>query len=468
MPDLIKQPMKTPLYLGMLAALALLSACASTPQADKPTLELPAAQAPTEDLAKWWVRYNDPALDALVERALANNADLRIAAARVEESAAALRVARSGYAPSVDLAADASRSKATEKGAVARPAGTYLSNDFKVGIDVAYEVDLWGRVRSANRAALGDFAATREALATAQSSIAAQVARSYFSLLAIDHKLDFLQQTLVTRNEALQLALRRLNGGTANNLQVQQAQSERDAIAAAVPTLKASQAQAERAIALLVGASPREIIEGKVSRSTAATLPDAPAVPEGLPSSLLMRRPDVRQAEATLAASQARVSEARAQYFPQIILTGGAGYESAQLSDLFSPQAFIWRLAAGLTQPIFGLNRIDAQVNAAKARSTQAEVGYVRTVQTAFKEAYDALGNLRAARETQVAQTQRATALVESLRIAQKRYDVGASPWLEVLDAQRNLYSVESDRIDAQANALTASVDIFRALGGGW
>lgn len=455
-----------------LGVAVLLAACASDGSvAKKPELELPAASdtsKPTESLAQWWLRYNDPALNALVERALKFNTDLKAAVARVDESAALLSVARSNLAPSVDANVGANRSQASKKGAVPRPAGTYLSNDFSVGVSLAYEVDLWGRVRSGNAAALAQLRSSKEALAGLRSSLAAQVARSYFNLLAVDRKVDLTRKTLETRDEAVRLAEKSFAGGTINGLQLQQAKSEREAIAAALPLLLAAQAQSQRALAVLAGDSPRAIVEGNIERSTAESLPDAPDVPAGLPSDLLTRRPDIRQAEADLAASQAKVSEARAEYFPQLILTGNFGKESAKLSDLFSVDALVWRVGAALTQPLFGLNRIDSQVDAAKARSVQVEANYVKTVQTAFKEVLDSLGTMHAASDTFEAQTRRADALRESLRIAQRRYDAGAASYLDLLDAQRNLYSTDSDRINAQADRLNASVDLFRALGGGW
>ncbi len=454
--------------LSLLVA-AMLAACAGTPVADKPALDLPqATSVSTEDLGQWWLRYNDPALTALVERALVHNADLKAAVARVDEAAALLSAAQGDMLPSLDAHLGANRSKATEQSVIPRPPGAYLSNDFQAGITVAYELDLWGRVRNADKAAMAQLLASREAMSAFRSSLAAEVARSYFTLLATDRKIALTRQTLSTREDAFQLAQKRLTGGTANSLQLQQAQSERDAIAAALPGQIAAQAQSERALALLVGDSPRLIVEGKIGRSDAEVLPPAPVVPEGLPSDLLARRPDIRQAEANLAASQAQVGEARAQYFPQIILTGSGGRESDQLSSLFSGPALVWSIASSLTQPIFGLRQINAQVHAAEARERQSEAAYVKSVQTAFKEVYDALGNLHAASDTLVAQEQRSAALQESLRIAQRRYDAGVSAYLDLLDAQRNLYSVDADRIDAQAERLNASVDLFRALGGGW
>jgi outer membrane protein, multidrug efflux system len=455
-----------------LASLALLTlaACSTLPpEASKPALELPTvATAKSEDLNQWWLRYQDPALNALIEQSLQYNADIKAAVARVDEAAALLASARSDLTPSGNLSISGNRSQASEKGAVARPVGTYLSNTFSAGVNLSYEVDLWGRVRANNSAALGQLISNREALSALRSSLAAQVARAYFSLLATDRKLALTQQTLRTREEALALTQKRLDAGTANSLQLQQALSERDAVAANLPGLISARAQSERALQVLAGASPRAIIESPVKRSQADSLPDAPAVPAGLSSDLLTRRPDIRQAEADLATAQAKVSEARAHYYPQLVLTGNVGQESAKLSDLFSGPALIWAVGAALTQPIFGLRQIDAQVDAAKARGVQSEANYVKTVQTAFKEVYDALGTMRAASETLVLQQQRSKALSESLRIAQRRYDAGLAQYLDILDAQRNLYAVDTDRIDAQANRLNASVDLFRALGGGW
>ncbi|MEC5387399.1 efflux transporter outer membrane subunit [Uliginosibacterium sp. H3] len=455
--------------LSLIAA-AVLTACVSTPVAEKPVLDLPQATSGpvAEDLGRWWLRYNDPALTALIERALTYNTDLKVTEARVAESAALLSVARSDLYPSLDAGFNASRSKATEAGVIPRPAGTYTSNNYQAGITIAYELDLWGRVRNANKAAMANLIASREAMAGFRSSLAAQVARGYFTLLATDRKLELTRQTLATREDAFQLAQKRLAGGTANNLVVQQAQSERDAIAASLPRLIAAQAQSERALALLAGDSPRAIVENRITRSKAEVLPPAPNVPEGLPSDMLARRPDIREAEANLAATQARVGQARAMYFPQIILTGSGGQESASLSDLFSGPALVWRLAASITQPIFGLAQIDAGVKAAEAREEAAKALYVKSVQTAFTEVYDAIGNMRAASDTLVAQERRSGALRTSLRVAQLRYDAGVSGYLELLDAERNLYSVDADRIDAQAFRLNASVDLFRALGGGW
>ncbi|HEX5125289.1 MAG TPA: efflux transporter outer membrane subunit [Rhodocyclaceae bacterium] len=445
------------------------AACAVTTNTTVPKLDLPAAAqtSPAEDLSQWWLRFNDPALNALIDRALANNTDLKVAAARVDETAAQLRVARSELSPSMDASLGAARRRSTERGSIPLPPGTpQISNTFDAGVNISYEVDLWGRVRSANRAALATLMASREARYGLQSSIAAQVAQAYFNLLGLDRKVALTQQTLGTREQALNLQNKRLDAGSGGVLEVHQAEAERSALSASLPGLLNAQAQAERALALLAGDSPRLIIEGKILR--AETLPSPPAVPAGLPSDLLARRPDVRQAETVLAAADANVSEARAHYFPAITLTGSYGRESTDLSNLFTNPATIWSLAGSLVQPIFRLNEIDAEVKAAQARRLQSEAAYVRTVQTAFKEAYDALGSLRGAADAETAQTQRANALRETLRISQLRFDAGLSAYLEVLDAQRNLLTTESDLITSQTEQLSATVDVFRALGGGW
>lgn len=456
------------LALSPIAALVLGCASSGTTVVP-PTLDLPPLQqGAQEDLSQWWQRFNDPALNALIERALANNADLKVAAARVEESAALLRVSRADLLPDAGISVDASRNRATEHSAIPRPAGTQITNDFSATLQVSYEVDLWGRVRDANDAALAQLMASREAQNGLRSSLAAQVAQGWYNLLAADRKLALTQDTLKTRDEALALQRKLFESGNTNPLNLRQAESERETVAASLPRLISAQASAERALAVLTGGSPREIAAAGTQVPARPALPEPPAVPAGIPSDLLQRRPDVRQAEASLAAAQANVGEARASYFPTIKLTGSYGRESDDLSNLFSGPSTVWGLGTSLLQPLLLHGRIQAQVEASEARRKQAEASYVGVVRGAFREVYDSLGNLQAANDTAQAEDKQIGALRDTLRIAQRRYDVGYAAYLEVLDAQRNLLNAETSRIDAQAQRLSSTVDVFRALGGGW
>ncbi|MDQ8020590.1 MAG: efflux transporter outer membrane subunit [Moraxellaceae bacterium] len=456
--------------LAALPLALLLSACASTYKlAEVPKLALPeqATAAPATDLSRWWQRFDDPALTALIERSLQHNTDLRVAVARVDEAAALLRYARGAAAPSLDVTANASRSRVSAAGAQQQPP-PHVSNSFDLGLEVAYEVDLWGRVRNANSAALARLVADREAANALRSALAAQVAQTYFNLRALDQTILLAERTVATREDAVGLLRKAVDAGLRGDLDLRQAEAQRDVVASRLPGLRSARARTERALALLAGDSPRAIVESRIAANDTAVFPAPPEVPAGLPSDLLTRRPDIREAEARLAAAQADVKSARARYYPSIVLTGNYGSSSADLSDLFSGPAVVWRLAAGLVQPIFGLNQIDAQVEAAKARQQQVEAGYVGTVQNAFKEVYDALGSLEAANATLKPLSDRVTALNEALRIARVSYRSGSVPFLQVLDAERALLEAQTEEITTRQDRMSATVDVFRALGGGW
>lgn len=457
-----------PVVMSLLAA-AVLSACASSGQVSPaPKLDLPVLQSAAEaDLSRWWLRFEDAQLSQLIDAAFQHNSNLKVAVARVEESAALLRISRSYLFPTVDASMGATRSRSTEVGLNPAPS-PIINNTYTAGINVAYELDLWGRVRSGADAASARYLATREAQNALRSSLAAQVAQTWFTLLALDQRLALARNTLATREEALRVQNRLFAAGSVGPLSVRQAESERESVAASIPRLLSAQANTERALSVLIGASPRAIVEQHVQRSPRDVLPPPPSIPGGLDSELLARRPDIREAEATLVAASASVKEARADFFPRITLTGSYGRESTDLSDLFTGPAAVWNLAAGLTQPIFGAGRIHAQVDAAEARRKQAEANYVYVVQGAFREVYDSLGSVGAAGDALQAQERQVIALRETQRIAQRRYEAGLAPYLEVLDAQRNLLSSESARIETQAERLISTVDVFRALGGGW
>lgn len=443
-----------------------LAACGTARYEPPPTLELPATEVAAEDLSAWWERFGDRDLDALLVRVLEHNTDLAAAAARVLEAAALVRNA-DDLLPVVNLSARAGRDQTSDRNAFPRFAGIDRRNSaHSVGLDVTWELDLWGRIRAGSDAALADLQQQREYLHDARAALTAQAAQSYFRLVAIDSKLRLAEETLANREDALRIQGRRQASGTGTVLEVQQAQAEVEAIAATLPRLRQAQISAQRALVVLAGESPRTIAAPTVARRD--DLPTPPPVPPDLPSDLLARRPDVRAAEAALAATSARVAEAKSRYFPTIRLTGNLGQESEALSDLFTAPAAVWAFAGSLVQPLLGLRKIDAQVEAAQARRLQAEADYVRTVQTAFAETYDALGACSASRETLAAQARRVEALVNVERIAAARHAAGAGAYLDLLDARRALLAVRQERLDTAADELAATVDVYRALGGGF
>lgn len=451
-----------------LAAGALLAACAGVDMR-KPEVELPPLTAATPaGIDRFWTQFNDPQLNALVDEALRANLDLRTAMARVDEARALLQLARSSLYPSVDAQVSASRSRRSTAIANNFP-GPTLTTDYSAGLLAAYEVDLWGRVRSGVNAAEYQLLATRYSVETVRIALAAQVADTYFALRGFDAELRLSRDTLVTRGDAERLLKQRFDAGLASEFDYRQAAAERATVAASVPPLQRAIAQSESALAVLAGRNPREVFTPEVARGLDLdAMTAAPEVPAGLPSDLLERRPDIRQAEASLVAANARISEARAQYFPSLTLTASYGGESADLADLFTAPARVWSVAGSLLQPIVAAGRISAQVDAATARREQAQIAYVQSVQAAFRDVHDALIAHRSARESLLAQEERRSELSHALQLADARYKSGYSTYLEVLDAQRNLLEAERARLLAARERQSALVDLYKALGGGW
>jgi multidrug efflux system outer membrane protein len=460
--------MNTSRTLVALALAAALTACATT-ETRVPPVDLPPANAAAvPGIDRWWTQFNDPQLTALIEESLAANLDLRVAVARIEEARAGLRLARSYQLPTVDAdfgAARSRRSDATEP----RFPGPLITNNFGAGLNVAYEVDLWGRLSANTTAAQAALLGTRYSAETVRTVLAAQVANAYFQLLGLDAQLQLSRDTLATRIESVNLQKQRFDAGLIGDFEVRQAEAERATVASSIPPLERAVAQTEAALAALAGRSARAVFNPAVARSVDLKLDDrGPAVPEGLPSDILARRPDIRQAEASLVAANARITEARAQYFPAVALTARLGSESSDLSDLFSGPGAVWTIAGSVLQPIFNAGRIASQVEAATSQRDQAEMNYVRTVQSAFRDAHDALVAHRTARASYLAQEDRRAQYAEALRLAELRYKAGYNSYLEVLDSQRNLLEAERARLVALRGRQSALVDVYKALGGGW
>jgi len=460
--------MKTLRTLLAIAIAAALTACATTETRVPPVDLPPASAAVVPGIDRWWTQFNDPQLTALVDEALAANLDLRIAVARIDEARANLRNARSYQFPEVTAdfgAARSRRSDATEP----RFPGPLIANSYGAGLSVAYEVDLWGRLSANTTAAQAALLGTRYSAETVRTVLAAQVANAYFQLLGLDAQLQLSRDTLATRIESVTLQRQRFDAGLIGDFEVRQAEAERATVASSIPPLERAVAQTEAALAVLAGRSARAVFTPEVARNVALKADDSgPAVPEGLPSDLLARRPDIRQAEANVVAANARITEARAQYFPAVALTARLGSESSDLSDLFTGPSAVWMIAGSVLQPIFAAGRIASEVEAATSQRDQAELGYVRAVQSAFRDAHDALVAHRAARESYLAQEDRRAQYAEALRLADLRYRAGYTSYLEVLDNQRNLLDAERARLVALRARQSALVDVYKALGGGW
>lgn len=403
----------------------------------------------------WWTSFGDPTLAALIDKALAYNSDIGVAAGRVREARANLALARAQTLPTIDATISGGRSRSVS--AFGQPSE---QNFAQPQVQVAYEVDLFGRLADQKSAARDSWFASEAAHDSVQLSVAAAVASNYITLRGLDARLEVARETVRARSESLRIAKSRVGRGYSPKLELEQAQAEYDATAQIVPQIELAIARTEDGLSLLVGDTPRAI-----DRGTALDQLAVPAVPDGLPSELLRRRPDVAQAEYQLAASDKNLSAVRKRFLPQVRLTSAAG---AAFSTLLGDPITIWSVGGSILAPIFQGGRLTTQADAAGAQRDQAAFAYRRTALTAFREVEDALAAVRLI-DAQIAfaRSQR-DALAEGLRLATNRYREGYSPYLEQLDAQRGLLGAELSLIQLRADALSARIQLFQAMGGGW
>lgn len=458
------------LVLALAAAGSVLSGCALPPRgnAAPPTLELPAATtAPVLVALDWWTSFKDPTLDVLMDEALRGNTDLARAVARIDESRALLALSRSDALPSVTADLTGSRTRRTETGS--NNQGPATSSSVRATLNASYEIDLWSRLASASAAARAELLAlssTRDALV---GMICVQVVQSYAALQSLDEQQRVYASALAAQREGLRLQRLRAAAGDLGELDLRQLEAELATNEGQLARLERSRGETERALAALLGRSPRALIERAVTRGAPpSAAPTLAAVPEGLPSDLLQHRPDVQAAEARLAAAGARVDAARAAYFPRIALTAALGRESQDLSRLFDGPSLVWNLVAAATQPIWGAGRLDAQSDVARARQRLAELDYRDAVAAAFRDARDAFGARRETEQSLALAEQRSTALQRAADLTRLRADGGESSRLQLLDAERAALAAQAQRTDARRAAMVAQADLFRALGGGW
>ena len=475
---------RSPLLAGI-AGLVLLAGCTVGPDYERPQTELPArwsaapsanvtdeavdaaAMSKTSVQPDWWRRFDDPVLTALVERALTANEDIQLAAARVAEARANLSFTRADRLPS--LGAEASASRVRSSGDLTSPTVDRTANDFRLASVLSYEVDLWGRLARSNEAARATLLSTRAARDAVRLAVASDTALTYFNLRSLDEQLAIAERTVTSRSESLDLQQSQFDAGAVTELELRQAQAELAAAQAQVPQLRRARDEQVNALAVLLGSSPRAIIEDAMPRGLEIDqLPVPPLRPDQQPAALLERRPDIRDAEQQLRAANAEIGVARAAYFPTLSLSALLGLESLELDRLFSGGTGTWQLLGNSSAPIFDFGRTEANVRAAEARREQAQSTYRGTVRTAFREVADAVGAQQTTTERLEAETRQVQTRRDTLRLARRRYDAGYSSYLEVLDAQRTLFQSELDRVTAQSERLAATVDLYKALGGGW
>lgn len=448
-------------------ALALGVALAGCRSADvppaAPSLQIPAAWradiGPASPLEGWWWRnFHDSQLNQYVEQALRYNSDVLIARERVNEYQARAYAADSSLFPSLDASLTGSRARA-QSAATGLPVHSTV---YKGGLTASYDVDIWGANRSAADAAEATLAAQKAAAAAADLTVATSVAAGYLTLLSLDEQLRVTRQTLKSREDAYNMAKRQFETGYTSRLELMQADSELRSTRAQIPPLEHQIAQQENALSVLIGSNPQAI-----SRQDFAHLTPL-ALPSQLPSSLLNRRPDIVQAQRQLLAADATLASSQARLLPSINLTATGSMQDRTLPDLLDNPLRLWSLGGSILAPLLNRQALNAQVDVSMAQRNQALYGYEKTVRGAFREVNDSLDAItRYGEQLTELQDQEAVAQ-ETLRIAGNRYRNGYSSYLDVLDAQRTLFSTQTSVVQVKNNLLLAQVDLYRALGGGW
>ncbi len=413
---------------------------------------------------RWWEQLGDPVLNGLMETALRENKDVLIAAARIEEYSGRYVATRGELFPYVQGSGSAAKQQVTEAGATPWPAG--LDNpyaSYQAVFNASWEIDFWGKLRRSNEAARADLLSREYAHRAVLLSLAASVAGAYIDLRDFDRQLAIARETLKTREDSLEIYKLRYAAGVISEMELSQIRSEYESTRATIPQIEKSIAQQENALSLLLGRNPGPVIRGMTIDQLRF-----PVVPAGLPSDLLERRPDIRQSEQDLISANAKIGVAKAAYFPSVSLTGTFGQASASLSDLFTGPAQVWNLGANVTVPIFTAGRTWGKVQASEAVQKQALLTYVKTIQTAFREVEDSLVAQDRTRIQLDALFNQLTALRNYRSLAVLRYENGYSSNLEVLDAERNLFTIELNYIQTRGNLFHAMIDLYKAMGGGW
>ncbi len=457
----------TPLVLSM----ALAGCVSLAPPYERPAAPVPAAypeiprgavgggiatEANAAEIA-WRRFFVDPRVRKLIELALVNNRDLRAAILNIEQARAQYRVQRAERLPTVAAAASGERRTTGED--------TPISSFYSAGVAVsAFELDLFGRVRNLSEAALAQYLASEEAAKATRISLMASVANVYLSLLAVDELLELTRQTLDTREESLRLTRLRFENGISSKLDLQLALSLVETARATLAQLQRQRAQEANLLTLLVG----EPLPDTLTAGATLARTELPDLPPGVPSDLLVNRPDILAAEQRLIAANANIGAARANFFPRISLTGTAGSASTELSGLFESGTFGWTFSPQALLPIFDYGRNRAVLNSAKATRDIAVAQYELAIQTAFREVADALAGQATFGEQLRAQRAVAEAEAERFNLSDLRYRSGAASYLDLLDAQRSLFQAQQAAVQANLQRLQNQVTLYRVLGGGW
>jgi len=458
-------------FIIVLIFALFLTGCMVGPNYHRPAIDTPQAwrfeDKEAKDVANtaWWNQFNDPILDDLIRTAIHENKDLMIAAARVEQFAGLYGTTRAALFPQVGAGALAGRQRTSEHSGPLPLDGQANPNfgTYELFINASWEIDLWGKLRRATEAARADLLSSEEARRAVILTLVSSVANSYINLRALDRQLELTKQTAQKYKESYDIFKLRFEYGIVSEVELSQSKSQYEQALSNIPFFEKTIAQQENALSVLLGRNPGPIPRGKTIDQFVL-----PAVPAGLPSDILVNRPDILQAEQNLIAANANIGVARAQYFPSISLTGFLGWASNDLSNLFKGPSRTWSWAVPVAAPIFTAGAIAGQVKAAEAVQKQGVITYQQSIQTAFREVDDSLIDQKRTKEQLEALAQQVGSLQDYARLAWLRYENGYTSYLEVIDADSRLYSAELTQVQTQGNLFQALVNLYKAMGGGW
>ena len=463
--------MKNTALLGILAVLVLEAGCMMGPKYKRPTVDVPqeyrapapqeAAQASSLGNEQWWQVYQDPVLTQLIHTAIAQNYDVRIAAARVLEAQAQVGITRSNQLPSANVGADIF---SQQNAKVTKLFPAYQVNAGELNLSVIWNLDFWGKYRRQTEAARAQLLATEWGQRAVISSLVANVATAYFQLRALDSELEISQRTLASRQQSLKLIQVLESHGSASGLDLSQGEQLVYTASETIPDLERQIQQQENVLSVLLGENPQSIPRGQAL--TEQPLPQN--VPAGLPSELLERRPDVRQAEGIMIAANAQIGVAKASFFPNLSLTGLGGLESNALHHFISQPSETWSGAFSVSQPVFQGGALRSQLRLARANWQEAALSYQQTVQSALEQVSNSLVASQKDREFREQQELLTQAAQQTDQLSEVLYKNGGASYLQVLTSETSYFSAELNLVQAQLNERLALVQLYQALGGGW
>jgi multidrug efflux system outer membrane protein len=452
-----------------ISLLIFIVGCSVGPDYVQPDLEMPDSTLLMQDYTvedslalaladtTWWELFGDTVLTYLIKTAVQENNDIKIAAARVDQYMGLYGVEESNYYPKFDVGASGRVGENNLDGV------KFRSERYSLDLSAFWEIDIWGKIRRANEAALADLLAAEEVRRGVILSITSLIANSYFDLLSLDAQLEIANRTVESRAKSLDLFQQRWERGDISQLEISQLESEYWYAKSQIPLIEKSIVQLENAISVLLGRNPGPVPRGQMINDL--ILPD---IPETLPSELLERRPDVLQAEQQLIGANARIGVVKSLYYPSLSLTGLIGFSNNDIAKLFEPSSFVWNAGGSLLAPLFRAGEISSQVDAAEAVQRQAFYNYIKSVQTAFSDAQNALVERMKTEEIYFSDGKRLDAISTYYTLSNMRYEEGATSYLEVLDAERNLFNSELGYVQSRATLMKSVVGIFSSLAGGW